>query len=761
VKAAPIARISWGLIATGLVLAILNSAMNSIALSNMLYLVATVQLAIALVFAVRVNKPDRVVWPSLLLIAFCSSAAQVFDGSFNSRASLQAIPESLFLAVQVILASGLIFIVRRRLGSDPLSVLADGLIVALGAWFFIWTVLLEPTIGTQNQTVLISVIQGSTLAISAVVLFTLATLLFGDSTRSASVWLVAGAIACTLLGDFLYAADDAGRFDIASTFSSSAYVLGLFLASAAFIHPTISSLTERGPTLPQRPLAGRLIVTTAALILPVVVLALTNPVDTTDRVVQSISIFVLTAAVTARVIHSVRANAATQRQLINSAQTDALTGLPNRSLMITFVDNSLLTALIESRKPTVLFIDVDRFKNINDSLGHQAGDAVLVAVAQRLRNALPHRCIVGRISGDEFVILDPDTQNPSDAMQLADRVLESFNEPLTLRQGDVFVSASIGVSTYHPSITSTADDLLRHADTAMYRAKDAGRNCVAVFDESMLERVTQRLAIETALYRALERRELRLVHQPIVDIDMGDVVGFEALMRWQRDDGTMISPAEFIPIAEETGTIVPLGAWALLEALTHLRGWITQGLCRSDATMSVNVSPRQLHDPNFVAVVNEALLRAHVPPEQLWLEVTESVMISQPEQALDALNALCDLGVRIAIDDFGTGYSSLSLLQKFPIQRLKIDKSFVSGVAQDESARSLVRTIIAMGDSLGLDMVAEGIESVQQLQILAEMQCSKAQGFLISHPVPPELMGTTIAALDTFGAWNKLRGKNS
>ncbi len=760
-KAAPIARISWGLIATGLLLALVNSTVNSIALSNALYLVATLQLAIALIFAIRVNKPDRIVWPSLLLIAVCSSIAQVFDGSFTHRPGLQAIPESLFLVVQSILASGLIFIVRRRLGSDPLSVLTDGLIVGLGAWFFIWTVLLQPTIGTQSQTILISVIQGTTLAMSAVVLFTLATLLFGDSTRSPSVWFVAGAITCTLLGDFLFAANDAGRLHIASTFSSDAYIVGLFLASAAFVHPTISSLTERGPILPQRPLAGRLIVTTAALILPVVVLALTNPVDTLDRVVQSISIFVLTAAVTARIIHSVRANAATQRELIGSAQTDALTGLPNRSLMITFVNNSLLSAVIEGRTPTVLFIDVDRFKNINDSLGHQAGDAVLVAVAQRLRNALPHRCVVGRISGDEFVILDPDTQNPSDAMQLADRVLSSFNEPLTLRQGDVFVSASIGVSTFHPSITSTADDLLRHADTAMYRAKDAGRNCVAVFDESMLERVTQRLAIETALYRALERRELRLVHQPIVDIDMGDVVGFEALMRWHRDDGTIISPAEFIPIAEETGTIVPLGAWALLEALTHLRGWITQGLCRSDATMSVNVSPRQLHDPNFVAVVNEALLRAHVPPEQLWLEVTESVMISQPEQALDALNALYDLGVRIAIDDFGTGYSSLSLLQKFPIQRLKIDKSFVSGVAQDESARALVRTIIAMGDSLGLDMVAEGIETVQQLQILAEMKCSKAQGFLISHPVPPELMGSTIAALDAFGAWNKLRGKNS
>ncbi|MEO8162793.1 MAG: bifunctional diguanylate cyclase/phosphodiesterase, partial [Ilumatobacteraceae bacterium] len=464
------------------------------------------------------------------------------------------------------------------------------------------------------------------------------------------------------------------------------------------------------------------------------------------------------AAVTARVVYSVRTNATTQRQLIISAQTDALTGLPNRNLMITHVTHALINALVEGRQPTVLFIDVDRFKNINDSLGHQAGDNVLVAVAQRLQHALPERCIVGRISGDEFVILDAANRSSSDAMVLADTVLESFYEPLSLRQGDVFVSASIGVASFRPDITKNADDLLRHADTAMYRAKDAGRNCVAIFDESMLERVTQRLAVETALYRALERRELRLVHQPIIDIDLGDVVGFEALMRWEREDGTMISPAEFIPIAEETGTIVPIGAWAMLEALTHLRTWINEGICQRDATMSVNVSPRQLQDPNFVAIVSEALVRAHVPADQLWLEVTEGVMIAQPEQALVALRNLCALGVRVAIDDFGTGYSSLSLLQRFPIQRLKIDKSFVSGVAEDLGTRALVRTIIAMGESLGLDMVAEGVESVRQLQVLAELRCPKAQGYFISHPVPPDSMANTVAALDQIGSWQRLRG---
>ncbi|MFZ9919139.1 MAG: putative bifunctional diguanylate cyclase/phosphodiesterase [Ilumatobacteraceae bacterium] len=504
-------------------------------------------------------------------------------------------------------------------------------------------------------------------------------------------------------------------------------------------------------------MAGRLVVVISGLVAPIFIFALTDAVDTRDRVVRTVSVLVLSAVVLVRVVLAVRANAELQARLVTSAQTDALTGLPNRSLMLQHVDTALRTAWRDGREPTVLFIDVDRFKNINDSLGHAAGDDVLIAVAERLRVVLPTRCVVGRIAGDEFVVLDPQTAGPNESMVLADRVLESFHEPLSLRQGDVFVSASIGVSTYRPSVTNSADDLLRHADTAMYRAKESGRNCVAIFDESMLESVTQRLAVETALYRALERRELRLVHQPIIDVGLGEVVGFEALMRWDREDGSTISPAEFIPIAEETGTIVPIGSWALLEALTHLSDWIASGICARDATMAVNVSPRQLSDPNFVNVVSEALTRAHIPAKQLWLEVTEGVMIAQPDQALVALTRLCELGVRVAIDDFGTGYSSLSLLQKFPIQRLKIDRTFIQGVADDADARALVRTIVAMCESMSLDMVAEGVETVSQLQALGEMRCAKAQGYLISHPVPPESIAGTVAAINELGPWPRHR----
>jgi EAL domain-containing protein (putative c-di-GMP-specific phosphodiesterase class I) len=317
----------------------------------------------------------------------------------------------------------------------------------------------------------------------------------------------------------------------------------------------------------------------------------------------------------------------------------------------------------------------------------------------------------------------------------------------------MFVTASIGVAYSPKGVDLSADDLMRHADTAMYRAKAAGRNCIALFDDSMLEKVTKRLDVETALYRALERNELHLVHQPIIDIDLGIVVGFEALMRWNRGDGDIVPPTEFIPIAEETGTIVPLGSWALNDALKQLRHWIDAEIVSPSTTMSVNVSPRQLHDPQFVSIVSDALTTSGVPAEQLWLEVTESVMITEATQALSALRRLNSLGVRIAIDDFGTGYSSLSLLQKFPIQCVKIDRAFVQDITTDEGTRNLVRTIIAMADSLGADIVAEGIENKDQLSALASLRCHKAQGYFISRPIAVEDVPSVVHQLQDIDAW--------
>ncbi len=715
------------------------------------YAFAAVQLAISVIVAARSHRVDSRITAVTGAIGVFFALSQAFDGTILG--SILALVGSLCIV------AGLVELLRLRHASGADGALFDALIVGLGAWIVTWVALVRPMITDSKKSVLNTVLEGFYQPASSVVVFLVAVLLFSRASKPLSLWLLGAALTLNLGGDTIYALMDAEYlrrgFD---RYALLLYTAGYFCGGAAFMHPSMALINRADPTTTHSKQFGRLIVTTSSLVVPVIVLAAAGPEGGWgDTVIRSVSALVLAGSVTLRVVQSVRENSKAQDELIRGAQTDPLTGLPNRSLLLDRINECLRDAWHADKQPTLYFVDLDRFKNINDSLGHAAGDEVLVMVAQRLLNAVPAHAVVARLSGDEYVVLDPATKSPGAALALAERLLAVFREPLALSQGDVFVTASVGVAAMSPSSSSTAEDLLRHADTAMYRAKDAGRNCMALYDESMHERVAHRLSVETALYRALDRRELRLFHQPILDLESGDVVGFEALMRWQQADGTIVSPAEFIPIAEDTGTIVPIGSWALLEALTQLRRWIDDGVCSATATMSVNVSPRQLADSNFPAIVSEALTRSGVSPQLLWLEVTESMMISEPELALATLRRLRSIGVRVALDDFGTGYSSLSLLQKFPLQRIKIDRAFVQGVADNPNDRSLVRTIVAMGRSLDLDMVAEGVESVHQLQVLNDLGCTKAQGYLISHPVPPDAMRSTVAALERLGQFPGLR----
>ncbi|HQZ34517.1 MAG TPA: EAL domain-containing protein [Ilumatobacteraceae bacterium] len=747
------ALLTWWYLATGGIATVVALALPWAGAREALYIVAAIQLVPVMFLSWRRGRVPARVAGLIGVVGLLGALAQLVSGDGPTYETPLAI--ALGLLATCCIMAGLVVAVRVH-GPHP-GLVGDSIIVALGSWIISWVMVVRPIVDNARTTRWSTFLYAMDQPSAAVVLFLVLAILLSNSPRWAAMWLVAAGLSFNLLGNLISALVDVGRLaDGAERIALPLHIAACFSVGAAFLHPSIAR-RDQTSAVPSRQLTGRLIVTIASLVLPVVVLAATAPSDGTDKIIRSVSALILATIVTVRVAMAVRINSRAQAELLRGAQTDPLTGLPNRTVLLERINELLGNSWSQDQHPTLFFVDLDRFKNINDSLGHAAGDEVLVTVAKRLINLVPAGAMVARLSGDEYVVLDTTAQSPSAALALAERMLAVFREPLAISQGDVFVTASIGVAGISSTSSTSPEDLVRHADTAMYRAKDAGRNCLAVYDESMHERVAHRLAVETALYRALDRHELRLFHQPILDLQSGDVVGFEALMRWQQSDGTMVPPAEFIPIAEDTGTIVPIGSWALLEALSQLRRWINEGVCSPSATMSVNVSPRQLSDANFPAIVSEALTRSGVAAQLLWLEVTESVMISEPELALATLRRLRSLGVRVALDDFGTGYSSLSLLQKFPLQRIKIDRAFVHGVADNPNDRSLVRTIIAMGRSLGLDMVAEGVESVHQLQVLSDLGCTKAQGYLISHPVPADAMRSTVAALERLGQFPGLR----
>jgi diguanylate cyclase (GGDEF)-like protein len=383
----------------------------------------------------------------------------------------------------------------------------------------------------------------------------------------------------------------------------------------------------------------------------------------------------------------------------------------------------------------VLFIDLDRFKLFNDTGGHSWGDAVLVAVADRLLERSRDSDTVGRYSGDEFVVVCEDLRVPSDAIKVAERTLAAFSSPFEVEGKDVFVKASLGVVTSGAmSVGRGADELLQSADLAMYRAKDRGRGRYEVFDDSLRAEVERRTTAEAGLRRALDNEEFRLVFQPVWSISEQRFVGAEALIRWEDPSRGTISPAEFIPVAEDSGLIVPIGGWVLEQAGEALAQWAQMGPRLAACTMSVNVSAVQLRSPAFTESLEQLIAAEGFDPALLCLEITESVLMGDVDYFSAALDRLQFIGARVSIDDFGTGYSSLAYLGRFPVDELKIDQSFTEGLGTRAFDATLVAAVIAIGEALGLRVVAEGVENLEQLAVLQELGCRYAQGFLFARP---------------------------
>jgi diguanylate cyclase (GGDEF)-like protein len=380
----------------------------------------------------------------------------------------------------------------------------------------------------------------------------------------------------------------------------------------------------------------------------------------------------------------------------------------------------------------VLFVDLDHFKDINDSLGHEAGDRLLRLAGERLERCLREGDSVARQGGDEFVISLPALGSDNDALAVAGKVLDTLRAPFLVNGNELHVSASIGISLY-PADGDTADALMRAADAAMYHAKDRGRDNYQFFLPALNAAAQHRLAIANRLYQALPRNEFVLHYQPQLDLESGRILSAEALVRWQPPDSGLILPGEFIKVAEETGLIVPLGEWVLREACAQLKRWRRAG--HPELSVAVNLSPRQLRRPGFHELAARVLREEGVIPAALQLEITEGLLMLESPENLAALEQLAAMGVRLAVDDFGTRYSSLAYLQRFPIHVLKIDRSFVSGIGEDTNDTAIVTAIIAMAESLRLDVIAEGVESAEQAAFLKSRGCRVAQGFYYSKAV--------------------------
>ena len=740
--------VAMGVVAAPVLVSVGDGARAVIAAAMMLALVP------AGLIAARIHGFPRLFTLGLIAVGLLYLAEGVAAELVTTDSILSVADTVDLIATGVVIALAT-FLVHRQRGGLRRGDVLDASIIGVGAWLVAWIVFVQPFTEQSGQSILGLTLNALYLPSTIVLIVLAAVMVFGNTQARTSTMLAAVGLMFNVVGDLVYALDDVRSLgDWSYPTADALYVLSVAFCGAAFVHPTAPTLIGEAPTPREVALPGRLAALSTALIAPVLLSTHYESLTAVDRYVRSASALVLLGLVGFRLYSATKAQIDLQSELSTAARTDELTNLPNKVALFEHADAVINDRWRTETTPAMYLFDLDAFKNINDSLSHRVGDEVLCVLARRLSAAAAAiGATATRVSADEFVVFDPSPTSTTDAFENASAIHLAFQQELSTTAGSLHVKASCGVAVATVGTPTPALELFRRADIAMYRAKSEGRNRLVLYEPAMQGVVSQRMSIENALHGALERNELEMFHQPIIDIATGRVGGLEALIRWRRSDGTLLGPDEFIPVAEETGMIDEIGAWAIFSAVSQLRRWIDEGVVPAETTISVNVSPHQLTDPRFAGVVRDAIGRAGLPPHLLWLEVTESMMINNPELARAVLDEVRTSGVRIALDDFGTGYSSLSLLRRFPIQRIKIDRGFVNSLVESVNDRTLVRTIIGLGESMGIDVVAEGVESVLQLRMLHELGCAKAQGYLIAHPAPAENMRSTINALDDLARW--------
>jgi diguanylate cyclase (GGDEF)-like protein len=656
-------------------------------------------------------------------------------------------------------------LLRARGGLERHAVI-DGLIVCLGAACVSVLLLAVPAASIRGRPAMVSALAGTYPILDVVLLLLLVNLAFTTAARRPSYWLLVGMMTSLLLGDLAYAIIGLFGTLSGSPILDLPFLLGFTMVGAAALHPSVVYLGRAMPLPVQAWSWPRLLLICPALAAPFLLTATLRDPTPVERLVPAVAGAAMVALLLTRAVSAVQGFVAAQLRYERQATHDPLTGLPNRLALGREVSRLLGRTPAIQVGIWVFFLDLDGFKLVNDSWGHDTGDQLIVEVGQRLRALVPAAAIVARVGGDEFVVVLSGARE--DALALAEQILESFAVPLQVRSLEVVVSTSVGLvgttggpvgtpggqldstggrgglptaaaAAQHDAAPVTAESLMRDADIAMYHAKAEGPGKWALFDTSMRERVRDRVEIEFALRHALAKDQLHLVYQPIVELRTGRLVGAEALIRWDHPARGAVSPLDFISIAEDTGLIAAIGRWVLDEALRQLARWREGGAVDEEFWISINVSPRQLRDPGLPDAIAEALLRHGVPTEVVVLEITESVMVDASTVTDQVLFELRRMGVRIVVDDFGTGYSALGYLRRHPVTGVKIDREFVGGLGGNSEDEEIVRAVVAMSSALRLTVVAEGVETPTQQRVLETLGVVLGQGRLWGGPVRPRV----------------------
>ena len=693
--------------------------------------------AIAVVSIRRRPAPHRRAWGLVVASLVCWAIGDIIWSAFdlfNGERPSVSVADIFYLAGYPFLALGLIRMAKLRSKYRPARGLALDAIAMTGAaamatWYYLVVPAVEGVAGLEK------IVWASYPLADVALVAALTMLAFAPGKRGMPTVLIGSGLLLMLVLDVGFAVlprfGGESWLDLLDVFYPTCNIL----IALALLHRNASELIEPVPLIFHRIHPARVAFLGVAMFTPPVMTAIQYAQGTrTGAPLLFGSTLGLGGVVYLRLAGLVREHERSQDQLSILASHDALTGLPNRKLLTDRIEHAVTRTTRTDEVVAVLYLDLDRFKAVNDTRGHEAGDQLLIETARRLTTCVREGDTVARIGGDEFAILCEDLDSRGTMNMIADRVVAAIAEPFTVGDGVAVVSASAGLM-FPARWTSDAESILRMADAAMYSAKDAGKDRWRVYDESMQAEENDRRTKEVALQQALSNNELELHYQPIVDATSHAIVSFEALVRWNRPGVGLVGPINFIELAEETGLILPIGTWVLHRAAEQLDQW-RQSFPDVELHMSINVSARQLDQASFIETVESALAKLQSPPASLTLEVTESVLLVDRDWAKRQLESLKSLGVMLAIDDFGTGYSALAYLSTFPFDIVKIDRAFMNNFDPGAGGATVVEAMISLSHALGLVVVAEGTEVVEQLDALAAIGCDLVQGYYFSKPLP-------------------------